>query len=67
MRSEIFVQNHRLYYRTQDGFYEDDTGKIYQYSNGKLYEQRKPGIWYWIRDTFKQVKEVVSNRGGFEF
>jgi hypothetical protein len=40
-----------------DGLYQDDFGKKFDYRGGKLFEEREPGKWYWLR----QVPRTFSN------
>jgi hypothetical protein len=39
----------RKLYELEHGFYRDDTGRLYDYRLGKLYCQKRPGVWYWIQ------------------
>lgn len=40
----------RKLYQRSDGWWQDDTGTVFDVSgSGKLYEQRRPGVWFWIR------------------
>lgn len=43
-----FVQGRKLYQLT-NGLYQDDTGKRFDISGDKLFEERRPGCWYWLR------------------
>jgi len=50
MRDEIFVMGHRLFLR-RDGLYEDLRGVKFDYTNGRLFQERAPGVWYWLREA----------------
>ena len=47
MRTEI-IMGRKLRQRA-DGWWVDDYGTVYDWHAGKLYEQRRPGVWFWIR------------------
>lgn len=48
MHEEIIVCGHKLFLRP-DGLYEDIRGVKFDYVNGRLFQERAPGIWYWLR------------------
>lgn len=61
--SEV-IQNIHLHERS-DGLWEDASGKLFDLCGDKLYEQRAPGKWYWLRPegygvTFRNQNEKQS-------
>lgn len=64
-RSTI-VYGRKLYER-EDGWYQDERGVVFEWAYGKLYEQREPGKWFWIRETIKPRSAVGTDVFDAEF
>lgn len=45
-----------------DGFWIDDSGTIFDWRYGKLYEQRAPGVWFWIKPPLAERALERSTR-----
>lgn len=54
------IQGRKLY-ELEGGFYEDDTGKKFSYEYGKLYEERRPGVWYWLREKARPQPDFADH------
>jgi len=42
------VLGHKLY-EYENNYWQDDSGKTFHIVGEKLYEEREPGKWYWLR------------------
>lgn len=62
----ILVQGRKLYER-EDGFYQDDRGTLFDYTAGRLLEQREPGKWFWIRPRVEFRADVGTSAFDAEF
>jgi hypothetical protein len=59
------VLGRKLYQQT-DGFWLDDYGRVYDWApDGKLYEQRRPGVWYYLRPQYETVTHPDAPREDF--
>lgn len=56
-----FIQGRKLYER-EDGFLQDDRGRLFDYRYGRLYEQREPGKWWLIRQPTPARPQSVGDR-----
>ncbi len=68
MREEIYVCGYRLYLRP-DGLYQDIRGIKFDYTGGRLFQERFPGVWYWLREEprFEDADTARSTSSVLEF